>query len=88
MIATKYEEINGKFYVQAADYDTVMYELKRANEQIASQQKTINKLQKAIISEMPREEADIQKLKAEIAFLQGQKETFGKILDRILERMQ
>lgn len=35
MIVSKYFRIDGKDYVEAADYDKILYELKRANDRIA-----------------------------------------------------
>ena len=35
MIVSKYSEIDGKMYVEASDYDKILYELKNSNEKIA-----------------------------------------------------
>ena len=35
MIFSKYSEIDGKMYVEASDYDKILYELKNSNEKIA-----------------------------------------------------
>ena len=35
MIVSKYSEIDGKMYVEAYDYDKILYELKNSNEKIA-----------------------------------------------------
>ena len=34
MIFSKYSEIDGKMYVEASDYDKILYELKNSNEKI------------------------------------------------------
>ena len=34
MIVSKYYEIDGKMYVEASDYDKILYELKNSNEKI------------------------------------------------------
>lgn len=34
MIVSKYSEIDGKMYVEASDYDKILYELKNSNEKI------------------------------------------------------
>ena len=35
MIVSKYSEIDGKMYVEASDYDRILYKLKNSNEKIA-----------------------------------------------------
>ena len=35
MIFSKYSEIDGKMYVEASDYDKILYELKNSNEKVA-----------------------------------------------------
>ena len=35
MIVSKYSEIDGKMYVEASDYDKILYELKNSNEKVA-----------------------------------------------------
>ena len=35
MIVSKYSEIDGKLYVEASDYDKILYELKNLNEKVA-----------------------------------------------------
>ena len=35
MIVSKYYEIDGKMYVEASDYDKILYELKNSNEKVA-----------------------------------------------------
>ena len=35
MIVSKYSEIDGKMYVEASDYDKILYKLKNSNEKIA-----------------------------------------------------
>ena len=35
MIFSKYSDIDGKMYVEASDYDKILYELKNSNEKIA-----------------------------------------------------
>ena len=34
MIVSKYSEIDGKMYVEASDYDKILYELKNSNEKV------------------------------------------------------
>ena len=34
MIVSKYSEIDGKMYVEASDYDKILYELKKSNEKV------------------------------------------------------
>ena len=36
MIVSKYSEIDGKMYVEASDYDKILYELKNSNEKVAN----------------------------------------------------
>lgn len=35
MIVSKYSEIDGKMYVEASDYDKILFELKKSNEKVA-----------------------------------------------------
>ena len=35
MIVSKYSETDGKMYVEASDYDKILYELKNSNEKVA-----------------------------------------------------
>ena len=34
MIVSKYFKIDGKCYVEASDYDKILYELKKSNEKV------------------------------------------------------
>ena len=81
MIVSKYSEIDGKMYVEASDYDKILYELKKSNEKIA---KLESELEEKVDFETdrlvklpfnPLETANMLinvKYKAEIPFLERQ----------------
>ena len=47
MIFSKYSEIDGKMYVEASDYDKILYELKNSNEKIAKIESELFDVQKS-----------------------------------------
>ena len=47
MIVSKYSEIDGKMYVEASDYDKILYELKNSNEKIAKIESELFDVQKS-----------------------------------------
>ena len=47
MIFSKYSEIDGKMYVEASDYDKILYELKNSNEKIAKIESELSDVQKS-----------------------------------------
>ena len=47
MIASKYFKIDGKIYVEASDYDKILYELKNSNEKIAKIESELFDVQKS-----------------------------------------
>ena len=47
MIVSKYSEIDGKMYVEASDYDKILYELKNSNEKIAKIESELFNAQKS-----------------------------------------
>ena len=46
MIVSKYSEIDGKMYVEASDYDKILYELKNSNEKIAKLETKLSNVKK------------------------------------------
>ena len=46
MIVSKYSEIDGKMYVEASDYDKILYELKNSNEKVAKIESELFDVQK------------------------------------------
>ena len=46
MIFSKYSEIDGKMYVEASDYDKILYELKNSNEKIAKLETKLSNVKK------------------------------------------
>lgn len=55
MIFSKYSEIDGKMYVEASDYDKILYELKNSNEEISK-----------LESELESKVSEIESLKRQI----------------------
>ena len=47
MIVSKYSEIDGKMYVEASDYDKILYELKNSNEKVAKIESELFDVQKS-----------------------------------------
>ena len=47
MIVSKYFKIDGKCYVEASDYDKILYELKNSNEKIAKIESELFNVQKS-----------------------------------------
>ena len=47
MIVSKYSEIDGKMYVEASDYDKILYELKNSNEKTAKIESELFDVQKS-----------------------------------------
>ena len=47
MIFSKYSEIDGKMYVEASDYDKILYELKNSNEKVAKIESELFDVQKS-----------------------------------------
>ena len=47
MIVSKYFKINGKMYVEASDYDKILYELKNSNEKVAKIESELSDVQKS-----------------------------------------
>lgn len=47
MIASKYFKIDGKCYVEASDYDKILYELKNSNEKVAKIESELFDVQKS-----------------------------------------
>lgn len=47
MIFSKYYEIDGKMYVEASDYDKILYELKNSNEKVAKIESELFNVQKS-----------------------------------------
>ena len=47
MIVSKYFKINGKMYVEASDYDKILYELKNSNEKVAKIESELFDVQKS-----------------------------------------
>ena len=47
MIVSKYSEIDGKMYVEASDYDKILYELKNSNEKAAKIESELFDVQKS-----------------------------------------
>ena len=47
MIISKYSEIDGKMYVEASDYDKILYELKNSNEKVAKIESELFDVQKS-----------------------------------------
>lgn len=46
MIVSKYSEIDGKMYVEASDYDKILYELKNSNEKIEKLETKLSNVKK------------------------------------------
>lgn len=46
MIVSKYSEIDGKMYVEASDYDKILYELKNSNEKVAKLETKLSNVKK------------------------------------------
>ena len=47
MIVSKYFKIDGKMYVEASDYDKILYELKNSNEKVAKIESELFDVQKS-----------------------------------------
>ena len=47
MIVSKYFKIDGKMYVEASDYDKILYELKNSNEKVAKIESELSDVQKS-----------------------------------------
>lgn len=47
MIFSKYSEIDGKMYVEASDYDKILYELKNSNEKVSKIESELFDVQKS-----------------------------------------
>ena len=47
MIVSKYSEIDGKMYVEASDYDKILYELKNSNEKVLKIESELFDVQKS-----------------------------------------
>ena len=47
MIVSKYSEIDGKCYVEASDYDKILYELKNSNEKVSKIESELFDVQKS-----------------------------------------
>ena len=47
MIVSKYSEIDGKMYVEASDYDKILYELKNSNEKAEKIESELSDVQKS-----------------------------------------
>ena len=60
MIVSKYYEIEGKMYVEASDYDKILYELKNSNEEISK-----------LESELESKVSEIESLKRQIKKLES-----------------
>ena len=58
MIVSKYSEIDGKMYVEASDYDRILYKLKNSNEEISK-----------LESELESKGSEIERLKKRIGKL-------------------
>ena len=47
MIVSKYFKIDGKMYVEASDYDKILYELKNSNEKVSKIESELFEVQKS-----------------------------------------
>lgn len=90
MIVSIYETINGKSYVTAENYDTVLYKLKQANDKVEELEKAVKDgktaLAEMIINkeELARQNGkasfDITELHAEVNRLKGQIEAYQHMM--------